>query len=75
MIETMRIVKDNHAGYAIINRADFDPKRHEAYDAEPGDGGPTVKEIRARLGELGVSIPRGADKAAMLELLAEAERE
>ena len=73
MIETVKIVKDNHAGYAIINKADYDPARHELIDAEPS--GPTVKELAAELKELGVSVPRGASKAMMVELLAKAKQE
>lgn len=30
-METVKIVKDNHAGYAIINKSDFDPARHILY--------------------------------------------
>ena len=71
-IETIRIVKNNgRTGYAIINKADFDPKRHEAFDTP--ESGPTVAELKDRLKGLGVSIPRGASKAEMIDLLAAAE--
>jgi len=33
MIKTIRIVKANAMGYAIINESDFDPGRHVLYDA------------------------------------------
>lgn len=36
-IETVKIVKDHEPGYAIINKADFDPKKHEIYDSGKDD--------------------------------------
>lgn len=33
MMETVKVKKDNAAGYAIINKSDFDPARHALFDA------------------------------------------
>ncbi len=75
MIETIRIVKDNgRTGFATINKADFDPKRHELF-AEGATGAEwTVIKLKARLAELGIAIPRGASKDEMIALLPEDER-
>lgn len=43
-------------------------------DEEDGDGDWTVKSLKARLGELGISIPRNANKAELILLLPEEER-
>lgn len=77
MIETVRIVKDNgRTGFATINKADFDPKRHELFTEgrEPDAPGWTVVKLKARLAELGIAIPRGASKDDMIALLPEDER-
>ena len=75
MIETVRIVKDNgRTGYATINKADFDPKRHELFAEEPAAAEWTVVKLKARLAELGIAIPRGASKDDMIALLPEDER-
>lgn len=31
-IETVKIVKDNATGYAIINKSSFDPEKHELFE-------------------------------------------
>jgi hypothetical protein len=76
MIETVRIVKDNgRTGYATINKSDFDPARHELFEAEADSGGWTVRKLRARLAELDITVPRSAtSKDALLALLPEDER-
>lgn len=62
-----------------VPRMDFKRlvERVEALEARVVEleGGPTVKELAAELKELGVSAPRGASKAMMVELLAKAKQE
>lgn len=71
-IETVKIVKDNgRTGYAIINKADFDPAIHELF-GEGGERELTVPELKARLKALDIEIPAGAKKAELAELLAAA---
>lgn len=73
-IETVKIVKDNgRTGYAIINKADFDPKVHELFETEGGLAGLSVPELKARLKELDIEIPAGAKKADLIALLSRAE--
>lgn len=50
-------------------------EEEEPEDGKPGDDGQTVKELRARLKELGVQVPAGSKKDGLLELLAKAEKE
>ena len=73
IIETVKVKRDCPRGYKIINKSDYDPKRHELL--EPAEAGPTVAELKDQLKSAGVSIPRGATKAEMIELLASAEKE
>lgn len=50
MIETVKIVKDHAPGYAIINKADFDPERHELFkDAGEPDGDLIAKALALKV--------------------------
>jgi hypothetical protein len=64
--------------FVVINKADFDPKRHELLDEDAGSkstGKPSdglkVEEIKDALAKKGVAIPDGvtlkADLAALLD--------
>jgi hypothetical protein len=60
MIETIKVVKDNAAGYCIINKSDFDPRRHEEYNPDAdSDKAPLVE----RALELEVLGPNGKPAA------------
>jgi len=69
MIETIKIVKDNHAGSAIINKSDFDPSKHELFDKPAGDG-PSKAEIMAQLKAKGTRFNPAMSKAELSGLLA-----
>jgi hypothetical protein len=36
-LETIKIVKPHAPGYAIINKSDFDPERHELFGGKLGE--------------------------------------
>lgn len=39
-MKTVKIVKANAAGYAIINETDFDPAKHTLYGVAPAEPEP-----------------------------------
>ncbi len=77
----IKMPANKRAGYAIINESDFDPKKHELFDApdEPAGDKPleemTRKELDALAAERGVDVSDARNKGdviAALELAAEA---
>lgn len=62
MIPTVRIVKNNHAGYATINESDFDPDRHTLY-VSPEDAVEDIeKEIYGDAAEIVLDKPKRGRK-------------
>ena len=51
MIETVKIKLDHPRGYVIINKSDFDPKKHELFDASPVVEKEPVKRVSKKRGE------------------------
>lgn len=74
MLETIKVVRDCPRGYKIINKSDFDPKKHELF-GEPKEAGPTIKEMVAELKLLGVDIPKRSDKSAIKAMYDKAKEE
>ena len=75
-LPTVKISRaDNpRGGFAIINEADFDPKRHELFDAQPA-GTPLTAEEAAAAASSVLSMADGnfmAFKAAAKKLLGDA---
>ena len=62
-----------YGGFVEINESDFDPEKHELFNAEPKEKALTVEEIKAALAEKGIAIPDGAKKAELKALLESAE--
>ena len=66
---------DGQGDFVVINESDFDPDRHELFDAPAksadlnGDGALTAKEIRAALDAKGITYKSNASKADLLAAL------
>lgn len=56
--------------YVEINAEDFNEATHELFDEDDlEDGKLTVAEMKAKLTELGVEIPKGAKRSDLVALL------
>lgn len=66
---------EGQGDFVVINESDFDPDRHELFDAPAksadtnGDGALTANEIRAALDAKGVTYKKNASKADLLAAL------
>lgn len=77
--ETVKIVssisEDNPLGYIVINKDDFDEKKHEIFDetksADPSKM--TVAQLRATLTAAGIEFDAGAKKDDLIALLPQPE--
>lgn len=79
-METVKVKRDGPRGWKLINKCDFDPKKHELYeDAKAGDkktagnAALTVEQLKAKLAELKVEHDPKLNKAGLVELLDKAE--
>lgn len=78
-VETVKIKTDvsddNKLGYIVINKDEFDPKKHTEFvevEEESDEVAPqdmTVAQLKDALAKIGVDIPADAKKADLLELL------
>ncbi len=55
-IETVKVVKANRAGYATINKSDYNPEKHELFgvEAESGKDELIEKALELKLGTASV---------------------
>lgn len=51
VIETVKIKKNHPRGYVIINKSDFDPEKHELFDAPPAAEKEPAKRVPKKRGE------------------------
>ncbi|HWH72856.1 MAG TPA: hypothetical protein VNV16_01145 [Methylibium sp.] len=74
-IQTVKVKRDGPKGYHLINAADFDPKKHELFDApvdhgdKPLDALP-IAELKALASAKGLDFPGNVSKAKLVEMLA-----
>lgn len=69
-VPVVRVKHDNPEGFCEINESDFDPSKHERYEADPeGAKKASVAELREALTAKGIAIPEGAKKAELQALL------
>lgn len=72
-METVRVVKNNRAGYATIYKADFNPDKHVLFGAEPVQETEqavdmTKAELTEWLNERSIYFRPNASKAELLAL-------
>jgi len=77
-VETVQIKSEvsegNPLGYVVINKTDFDEKKHQIFEAPEvtKKADLTVEQIKAALAEKKVSIPPEVTKKADLQALLDA---
>lgn len=68
-VETVKIVDDNApGGHVVINKSDFDAKKHEVFE-EVSAAGMTVAELKDALDKAGIKYEAKASKADLQKLL------
>ena len=73
-VETVNIKSDisgdNPLGYIVINKSDFDEKKHELFsEADAKTKALSVEQIKAALAGKNISIPDGVTKKGDLQAL------
>lgn len=70
-METMTVKRKDTGNPKIINVGDFDPAKHELFDAQEDPKKMKKEALAAWLVEQGVEVPEGANKGDLIALIPE----